>query len=58
MYHINSLKLESNVTISTLPVGIGNTQQLSKQIIKLFFQLTVHVNSQFGKLKVGGWSFF
>ena len=25
-------------------MGIGDTQQISKQISKLFFQITVHVN--------------
>ena len=28
-----------------MPVGIGNTWQLSKQVSKLFFQMRVHVYS-------------
>ena len=43
-----------NVTISTLLLGIRYTQQLSKQISKLFFQMIFHVNSVKGR----GWLFF
>ena len=40
-------------------MGIGDTQKLSKQISKLFFQIFVYVSSLIGQTQVGwgmgGW---